>query len=274
MEHRSITYRSSLFHYARYGHQGIPLLCFHGYGESSLAYDIPQLQLTDTHTLIAIDLPFHGKTVWNESQACTPADLLLVLQQILDQIYGSTAVKPLPILLGFSLGGRIALSLYQQQPDLFQKIVLLAPDGLKVNPWYRLATQTRAGNRFFRYTMQKPGWFFGILKAANKLRLVNSSVFKFVNHYIGDPQVRELLYLRWTGLRKFRPDLQKIRKMIRLHRMPVRLVFGRFDRIILPGPGERFINGLGDQCRIRIIRSGHQVLHADHAPAIREEILG
>ena len=93
-------------------------------------------------------------------------------------------------LLGFSLGGRIAFSLYQAQPETIEKIILLAPDGLKVNFWYWLSTQTLIGNNLFAFTMKYPGWFLGFLKMANKLKLVNASIFKFVNYYIGNKEVR------------------------------------------------------------------------------------
>ena len=54
--------------------------------------------------------------------------------------------------------------------------------------------------------MKHPGWFFGFLKVLNKLGLVNASIFKFVNYYIGDKEVRHLLYTRWTTLRKLKPN--------------------------------------------------------------------
>ena len=73
-------------------------------------------------------------------------------------------------------------------------MVLLAPDGLKVNFWYWLATKHGWAISYLHFTMKHPGWFFGFLKVLNKLKLVNASIFKFVNYYIGDKEVRRLLY--------------------------------------------------------------------------------
>lgn len=164
-------------------------------------------------------------------------------------------------LIGFSLGGRIALSLYQDIPGHFSRMILLAPDGLKVNFWYWLATQTKAGNRFFRFTMKRPAWFFGLLKVFSKLRLVNKSIFKFVNYYIGDAAVRTELYTRWTSLRKLQPNITKARSLIRKHQTNVQLVYGRYDRIILPVVGKKFMSGIEDNCTLHILEGGHQVLH-------------
>jgi len=176
-------------------------------------------------------------------------------------------------LLGFSMGGRIALSLYETIPQQVEKIILLAPDGLKINFWYWLSTQTWLGNKFFRYTMKRPKWFFVLLMGLNKLNLVNTSVFKFVNHYIGDKKVRRDLYKRWTSLRRLKPHLKKIKFHIKSNKTQVRLLYGKHDRIILPVRGEKFCRGIENHCSLRIIYCGHQVLHETHAEEIVESLL-
>ena len=152
-------------------------------------------------------------------------------------------------------------------------MVLLAPDGLKVNFWYWLSTQTWPGNKFFAFTLKHPGWFFGFLKILNKLKLVNASIFKFVNYYIGDKEVRRLLYARWTTLRKLKPRLKKIKSLINNNKTSVRLVYGMHDRIILSSVGEKFRKGIEDHCTLSVIHSGHQVLHEKHVQEILPALL-
>lgn len=159
------------------------------------------------------------------------------------------------------------------EPPAVRKIVLLAPDGLKVNFWYWLSTRSWLGNRLFYFTMKHPRWFFSLLKMLNRLKLVNTSIFKFVNYYIGDEGVRRLLYLRWTSLRSFRPDIAAIRAAIKRHHTKVSLLYGKHDRIILPARGEKFRNGIESWCGISIIESGHQVLHEKHARDILHALL-
>jgi pimeloyl-ACP methyl ester carboxylesterase len=171
-------------------------------------------------------------------------------------------------IIGFSLGGRVALAVYEKMASQVDRLVLLAPDGHKINFWYWLATQTWMGNRFFSFTMKHPGWFFGFLKALNRLKLVNASVFKFVNYYIGDKEIRQLLYDRWTTFRKLKPRLKKIKSYINVHHTKVHLVYGRHDRIILSSVGEKFRKGIEDNCTITVIHAGHQVLHEKHAEEI------
>lgn len=241
-------------------------LCFHGYGEQADSFVFLAKHAGVQFRFIAVDLPFHGLTTWKEGLLFTPADLVSIVSGILMQ-------EQLPVttpltLMGYSLGGRVVLSLVETGAFQVERIVLLAPDGLKINGWYRLATQTGAGNRFFKFTMKHPGWFFGMLKLMNKLKLVNASIFKFVNYYIGDAAVREALYTRWTTLRKLKPDLSAIKKIIASQNIPVRILYGKHDRIILASVGERFRNGIAKQCTITIIHAGHQVLHEKHVGEI------
>lgn len=215
----------------------------------------------EQYTFIAIDLPFHGNTEWNEGLNFTHEDL----QQITTAIVGENIQLTL---IGFSLGGRMALSYYQAQPGSTEKLLLLAPDGLKVNFWYWLATRTWVGNKLFAFTMKYPGWFFGFLKVVNKTGMVNASVFKFVNFYIGKKEARILLYQRWTSLRRLKPNLDHIKSLVRKHRTPVCLIYGQHDRIILPVRGQQFKKGIEEHCVVRIIESGHQILHEKHAAEI------
>jgi pimeloyl-ACP methyl ester carboxylesterase len=274
-------YRNSIIGYYRFGSGPRLAICFHGYGEDATTFEFLGKCAGDEYSFYAIDLPFHGNTRWNDGPDFMPQDLQRIVEDILHQDnqrpltssrQSVASIQQLTI-IGFSLGGRMALSLYQALPARAGKLVLLAPDGLKVNFWYWLATQTWMGNKFFAFTMKKPGWFFGFLKLLNKLKLINASIFKFVNHYIGDGEVRRLLYTRWTTLRKIRPDTRRIKKEIKETGIPVRLVYGKHDRIILSSVGEKFRKGIEEQCSVAVIPSGHQVLHEKHAEDILAALL-
>ena len=251
-------------HFYRYGSGKQPVICLHGYGEDGTSFRFLEDKAGDAYSFFCPDLPFHGKTSWPDQDAFTTHDLLGMVMKMVE------GEDEKIIVLGFSLGGRLALSLYESIPGKVKKLVLLAPDGLKVNPWYWLATQTVAGNRFFWFTMRKPAWFMVILRLFNRMKWVNPSVFKFVQYYIGNAAVREALYRRWTSLRKIKPHLQAIKTHILTCKTPTQLVYGKHDRIILPAVGERFLEGIERHAGIKIIESGHQVLHAKHASTILE----
>lgn len=262
MEQRRYTYGKSVISYLCFGTGKRVVLCFHGYGENAAHFGFLEKYLGPEYRFYAIDLPFHGRTEWNAGLDFSAEDLALIIDGILKEKRGPI------ILIGFSLGGRAALAYFQTRPSMVSRMVLLAPDGLKVNFWYWLATQTFLGNRLFAFSMRRPGWFFRMLKLINRMGLVNSSVFKFVNFYIGDQEARAVLYRRWTGLRRLRPNLSLVKRLVNQRHIPVRLVYGKYDRIILPVRGEKFRRGIEEFCEINIIPAGHQVLHEKHAEDI------
>lgn len=266
MHLQQLTYKQSTIGYYRFGSGPRVAVCFHGYGETAESFAFLAKYAGDQFSFYAIDLPFHGHTQWREGLHFYPDDLVQIVKAV-------TNSAPALTVVGFSLGGRMALALTEAMPEQVSKLVLLAPDGLKVNFWYWLSTQTWPGNRLFAFTMKHPGWFFGFLKALNKLRLVNASIFKFVNYYIGDAGIRQLLYNRWTALRTIRPNIARIKNTINENGIHVRLLYGKHDRIILSTVGQRFCRGIQQQCILRVIPSGHQVLSEKQVAEILPALL-
>ncbi len=265
--------RSSRIHYRRWGTGSRLVFAFHGYGESAAAFTFLGEAIGNDFTLIAIDLPFHGQTDWTDGLVFDPRELLSLLHASGDALSSLRDYLPGWWLMGYSMGGRVALQLLQDSPQLIDKLILLAPDGLKLNPWYWLATQTRPGNILFRATMRRPGWFFLLLRAGNALQLVNPSVYKFTVQYINDDQVRYELYTRWTTMREFRPRLAVIAAVIRERRLPVRLVYGRYDRIIRWESAEKFRNrGINATCRLTLLPTGHQLLRPTYLGILLAEL--
>jgi pimeloyl-ACP methyl ester carboxylesterase len=256
-----IDYQLSTMSFSAAGEGEQLVICFHGYGELGSHFGFLAAKAGGDFTFLAMDLPFHGKTAWREARDLDAHDLELIIEQTLQSSELRRFAGSRAILLGFSMGGRVALSLYQLSPHRYKKMVLLASDGLKVNFWYWLATQTALGNSLFAFTLRHPGWFLWLLKIGNRLVLVNASIFKFVLYYIGDKTARDLLYSRWTVLRNLKPDIKTIRDASKRYGTLIRLIYGKYDRIIIPKRGQRLRKGIENVCSIKVIESGHQLLH-------------
>ena len=261
----SFSYKSSKIHYLKSGRKEEILFFFHGYGESAASFENIAERLSDHFRIIAIDLPFHGKTEWNEGQVVKPEDLL----EILDSIAGLESERLSKwTVSGYSMGGRIALMLLQIAPERISHLVLIAPDGLTINWWYWLATQTMTGKQLFRYTMHHPGWFKGLLRLGKSSGLVNPSEFNFSMSYLQDPGIRMDLYQRWIGMKGFRPSVKKIKKLMLREKIHVDIIYGRFDRIISQDTGKEFQKGIENHVRVVLLDVGHQLLHAKTMDAI------
>ncbi len=114
------------FSFTRRGATTLPVILFlHGFLGSGEDFADIVPQLDDRFFCLCIDLPGHGKT-------CVVGDYSLsstahAIVDLLDQLN-----IPQAILMGYSLGGRLALSLALQFPDRFPKTILeSASPGLK-----------------------------------------------------------------------------------------------------------------------------------------------
>lgn len=261
VESHHIPFRSSDLHYLRWGKGPEWLFCFHGYGEDSRSFVCLEKALADAYTVIAIDLPFHGETEWREGLILEPADLLALVNQL------RPAGQPFH-LMGYSMGGRVALQLLQLVPDQVRSMVLVAPDGLHKKIWQKLATHSSLGNRLFKQVMDRPQWLLGTLDLATRLGLYNPNLLKFVHYYLDEREAREMLYQRWTTMRKFNPDKKRLQQLIKQHKIPMNLVFGRYDRVILTRYGTAFSQNSEGYISITELQAGHQLLREKYAAEI------
>ncbi|HSF46537.1 MAG TPA: alpha/beta hydrolase [Chitinophagaceae bacterium] len=239
------------------------VLCFHGFGTFARTFDWLATRVPN-HVFIAFDLPFHGETTWENGELFQPNDLLNIISLCPHANQDQFA------LMGYSMGGRISLHLVEIIPERITNLVLLAPDGLHVNPWYWFSTQTRIGNRFFRKVMKEPAGFINLLKHGERFRLLNKGVLKFIDRYMGDPHIREHVYRVWTSFRKFKPNKNKIIDHINRFQIPVSLIYGKYDTIIPLSPGETFFHHLKSRKKLEVLESGHQILHIRNAEVIAE----
>jgi pimeloyl-ACP methyl ester carboxylesterase len=265
MQSLFLTYKSSQVHYQLAGRGKRPLFAFHGYSDSAQSFDLLEEYLEDDFTLVAIDLPFHGKTNWKEGLTLTPANLIEIIETI-SKDFSQPHSKI--CLLGFSMGGRIALSLLQNMPWKVEKIILLAPDGLYISKWYWVATQTFLGNKLFNFTARYPGWFFSMLHTGRKLSLIKQNVYKFSFSSMQEKKLRDDLYTRWTTMRKFTTDLKKLKSIILSNKITVRLIFGEYDHITRANGGEKFRTGIEPYCQLSILPCGHNVLQEKNLETI------
>ncbi len=253
-----LPYKNSSIAFHVFGKGAQPLFCLHGYGDEGSNYSFFEKWLGRDYCIIVPDLPFHGQTDWQDGNTITPNEMLAWITSMQKMACPDLTGKKIH-LLGYSMGGRLALRLFQEAPDMVEKIILVCPDGLHQNFWHYIATQTRAGNFIFEKTMHHPNWLFLLMNSAYQLRLLNKSIFKFAHHYLDDPKARDLLYKRWTLFRKFVPEIATIKKCILHYRVPMLLVFGAYDRIIL-SKRSHFIQAKNPYSKIYILHAGHQLM--------------
>jgi pimeloyl-ACP methyl ester carboxylesterase len=111
--------------------QGIPLLCLHTAGSDGRQYRglLNDERVTKNYRVIVFDMPWHGKSsppegYHNEEYQLTSRDYV----QMILEVAGALELDK-PVVMGCSIGGRIALYLAHQHADRFRAII-----GLESSP--------------------------------------------------------------------------------------------------------------------------------------------
>ncbi len=116
-------------YYATYGSGGVPLVLLHG-GVGAIEMFGPVMpQLTEGRQVIGVDLQAHGRTA--------DIDRPLSYETMADDIGGLIQRLGLPRVdvIGYSLGGGVALQTAIRHPDLVRKLVLVSTP-CKRQGWY------------------------------------------------------------------------------------------------------------------------------------------
>ncbi len=202
------------------------LIALHGFGESSNVFDRLDPSISKNKSLIAFDLPFHGKTEWNKPE-CSKEDIKQIIQVLLDEAQKSTC-----ILLGFSLGGRIALSICPEMKEKVESLILLAPDGIHTKglAW------PEAIPLFFRRMIRR--WILSSERSIGAIKWISSRHWfpvvsrRFANRHLSNSEKLGATLSWWTSLAAFPVSPSIIREMASTDPVPVQIWVGTRDSLI------------------------------------------
>jgi len=179
-------------------------------------------------------------------------------------------------LLGYSLGGRIALALFERRPEAWSGMTLLAADGFKKNPMYRFAVETALGRATWSWVDRKADTVRSVIRGLRKLRLIPAHLEHFALHHTQDHAMRQLVANTWKTHRQFWPRRDHTADVWRAlpeRDVHVAAVFGSRDAII-PWGWSRPWHALGNShVHFLQIESGHVMRHPDTVLALRRTIL-
>lgn len=256
-----LTYHQSTIHYSIHG-SGPVLLCLHGYNHNTRSFHFLVKRLQQHYTVLAIDMPYHGFTTWKEERPLMPEDLHGIVLQIQPQANEGMHM------LGYSMGCRLLLAYFQHYPSAVKSIALVAPDGLRMNPWYRMATRTQAGKKIFQNMMHNPTWVYRIIRTTDRFKLAKKGLTATAMYFMEHAESRMELYNRWTSLSKFRPKLNIIQKLLSKYKVPVQMLLGKTDPVVSWKEGLRFQKGCPQWIHATIIQAGHFLMNERYADDI------
>lgn len=247
-------------------------LAFHGYGQEAEIMHHFMQSLRPNARVLSFDLPLHGKTEVSGKFNLTKNVLLTSdLADLLGRVLRENAAKNCS-LIGFSLGGKLVLKLVELVPGKIDRIVLIAPDGLKTNPISNFATNTALGRACFRLVINFPQPFFAVSKMLSTSGLMHKKIHDFVTDQMGTKAKREKVFNTWQMFKQTKPDLKDVRSKIWRYHIRPTLVFGKRDRVIHPKLAKKLS---GDNCttaEVIMLDVGHRLLTRENAELLRGKI--
>ena len=256
-------------HFLRSGTGPNALIALHGFGRSSADFVRFTRPLNKVFTVYAADIFFHGKStverIAPDRNPLTPEEFTAFFSAFFDHI-GADKVW----LMGYSLGGRLAMVLAQNMPERIGGLYLFAPDGLNVNRWYGLLSHYAAGRALFRFFRRRPSWFFRTLRFLLNAGVVSPRTADFVESQIRTSVDQERVYMTWCFLRKLEPDHKLLGERLSANGISLDLYFGLYDNIIREGQAKKLLSHV-DRARVRTLRSGHFLLTAANMLLILKE---
>jgi pimeloyl-[acyl-carrier protein] methyl ester esterase len=228
---------------------GPDLVLLHGWGLNLRVWDGLVHELRNRFRLIAVDLPGHGRSGWNVGRG-TPAEQAWLIHQTLESVSDRYS------LLGWSLGGQIALDLAAATPSQVERLVLVAttpkfvvgpgwPHGMTVAAISNLSMQLqtdykRTVSDFLDLQVR------GSVEGESVLEQLRKALFV---HGQAQPAALQagLNTLATSDLRSMLPQV----------RARTLVIAGQYDRITPPGASRALADALPDGKFVEIRRAGH-----------------
>lgn len=146
------------------------LVCFYGYGQNATVFDALAVHLKDTYTLLIVDLPFHGANKQKEGFEWTAYHTNALIAYFKQQYHFQTYA-----LMAYSIGARIALSIFEQDIQSVEKLYLLAPDGIFNSRFFKFITGNRLGKVLMNVFIHFPHVVLGIIHLLSFFKIIDSA---------------------------------------------------------------------------------------------------
>jgi pimeloyl-[acyl-carrier protein] methyl ester esterase len=235
--------------YVEVNGSGPDLVLLHGWGLNVRVWDGLVEEFRDRFRMIAVDLPGHGRSAWSPGRG-TPAEQAWLIHSTLASVSNRYS------LLGWSLGGQIALDLAAAMPGQIDKLVLVAatprfaqspdwPYGMPPATITKLATQLRQDYRqtvsdFLELQVR------GSVEGTGVLEQLRHALFV---HGQARPEALE------AGLNTLATS--DLRQTLSHVRTPTLVIGGQNDRITAPAASRALAQALPDARYVEMRRAAH-----------------
>ena len=253
----SVSHEQAVLTYHKAGNGRQALLTFHGFGQDYRAFGPWVAAHAEKYTFYSFNLFFHAQSTWGQGEVPLEKHqwktlIALFLQQHhLDRF--SVA--------GFSLGGKFALATLEAFSQQIDRVFLIAPDGIRISPWYDLATYPFITRRFFKSLIDHPRRLTWLVNLIQGLSLADKKLLRFVQSQMNTQEKRTRVYYSWVVFRHLRFHLPALAQLFNEQGIALTMITGKYDQVVYPAWMNRLLK--------RLSNYDAQVLEAGHNDLIR-----
>ncbi len=252
---RQTVVRRLRFHFTEWGQVGAPpILLLHGTNQSSHSWDLVSLALASSYHVFALDQRGHGDSEWSR-------ELNYSTTAMADDAIAFAKDRELkrPIVVGHSMGGRVALLAALRQPD-FARALVLVDSGPEMNT---------SGGRTIRNFIHNNREFDNLDQFIDNV--VAYDPYRKREHV--ERTVKYNMFQRADGKYVSKNDHRRLvdsRTAIGLDDVsalphPVLVVRGGNSNVFTPDAGQRLVGALPDARLVTVPNCGHNV-HSQNTP--------
>lgn len=248
-------------HYLKMGSGPKLLIAFHGYGNDAALFNPFEKYLHREYTIYSVDLPHHGRSE-SDNIPMEKKDII----ELVNNLAVEMKVEKVS-LMGYSIGGRVCITIAEMIPQQIDKMLLLASDGLAFNPFYYFLTNTYIGRKVFTDVLTRPKKYILLIDWLKNRKLIPSHRHRFASWYLQTESTRAFLLKVWPGLKKLVPNPRKTRAAISQNNIPVYIFMGAQDDVIPVKLAHSFKRNL-KSVHLTVLDKGHRVMDNDTLPQI------
>lgn len=262
MNTQFIQYKNSQVEVLKFGEGDKVLIAFHGFGDKAKLFS-PLTSLSSLYTVYAVSFPYHGATNWNEG-LFSRADILNIIQLILKK-----EGKEKFSIMGYSMGGKITLSMIPLVYQQLEKVYLLAPDGILTHRLYDVITLPRWIVKITKGVMRVPVLFFSIVRFAFKVKILSKFLHDFTFNHFYTKEQRKRFFNVYDSLSDFIPNHSEVQDILNQNHIPLEMIYGVRDEVIPVSGGRKFAAKV-DNVQFHVMDKGHLLVDEDLDELLRQ----
>ena len=202
------------------------LLAFHGFGQDANVFNKITKQFPNT-IIYSFDLFNHGESNWQGSNLKYYPE---TFKRELENFFKVEEIVSFDV-IAFSMGSRLALATAAFFPESLNKLILIAPDGIYENFWFKFSTRNRIGNSIFRLVIQNEKGLLAFIDVFGNLKLVNKKLVQLTKKVIHYNSLKKI-FNTWMLYSLFTFNTKQVFGKLFSDKKEIYLVTGAYDEVI------------------------------------------